>query len=68
MCGMVLASLAVTLRSYLPHSPSALARNREKRRMGVILALLGNIFFQVCLQIAAIRYYSYSLDQSAPGE
>jgi len=39
----------------------------EKRRMGVILALLGNIFFQVCLQIAAIRYYSYSLDQSAPG-
>ena len=39
---------------------------RTKRRH-VILLLVGNIAFQLFLQIAAIVYYSYALDQSTAG-
>jgi len=39
----------------------------KKKRLRVTLYLIGNIVFQIFLQIAAAVYYSYELDQSAAG-
>uniref|UniRef100_A0A7S3ES02 PH domain-containing protein n=1 Tax=Haptolina ericina TaxID=156174 RepID=A0A7S3ES02_9EUKA len=39
----------------------------EARRLKIILFLMGNIVFQICLQICACVYYSYALDKSAGG-
>jgi hypothetical protein len=39
----------------------------EARRLKIILFLMGNIVFQICLQICACVYYSYALDKSTGG-
>lgn len=39
----------------------------QRKRLRVTLLLIGNIIFQLVLQSAAIYYYSYELDQTAPG-
>lgn len=39
----------------------------KKKRLRVTLLLIGNIVFQIFLQIAAICFYSYELDQEAAG-
>eukprot|EP00966_Prymnesium_polylepis_P270218 6241982-Prymnesium_polylepis.3 len=62
-----------TKRSHLPNTgrptgdESVWFHIERRKRLRIILLLVGNIVFQIFLQIASCVYYSYQLDKSTPG-